>query len=108
MAGLVEVTVPVSQTLRGRLYRALKLRGLNLQRWAAPLVGRRYGIVVHVTERRGPGRWELVAVHVWPPVEGLADLLAFAARNVAQGPKKAVQLDLFNNTNDNGTEESNT
>lgn len=105
MAQLVTVDVPISATLRGRLHRALKARGLNLHKWAVRIVWRKFGVIAHTTERRGAGRWELVATHVWPPVEGLGDLLAFAARNAAKGPKKPVQLDLFNEHETDGNDQ---
>lgn len=107
MGALLTVAVSLPAYRRKLLHANLKRRGIALQAWAAPLVGRKYGIFCHVTERRTSRGWELVAVYVWPPVKGLPEFLALAARNAGLRPKGRLQLELnFDQTSNDGTEEN--
>ena len=107
MGALLIVAVPLPARRRKLLHANLKQRGMALQAWAAPLVGRKYGIFCHVTERRTSRGWELVAVYAWPPIQGLPEFLALAARNASLRPKRRLQLELdFDQTTNDGTKEN--
>lgn len=110
MANIVIVRVPVSEARRKRLIRNLKRRGLNLHRWAAPLVYRRFGAWAHTYEERGAGVWYIVAAHAWPPVEDLGAFIAISVRYASATSRAARghQLDLFfdNDQHENGQKQA--